>query len=340
MLSIPLPFVLSILLLVLAGNIFVHRTGSTHMAAYFLVMCAATTTLVGLRWLMDWSILRTIQPIAASAIPVMAWWVFSRAYTGRPLTWWHGIIPVSITVKSLAPAVWMPSIDLMLMTAYIFYSTAFWRAARSERHTPENVPLTNLALARFNTQMASLALLATALVDVAISLNFIFWDGAYSMFFLSMGHIIMLPVLALAVVWIGANTQADSMQQNKLEESSANKLSSEDAKHIISLLEDVICEQKLFLDPNLTLNRLARKAGIPGRLVSSAVNQNQGRNLSHWINGYRIEEAKKLLKQSNKPVSEIYLEAGFQTKSNFHREFSRQVGSTPTDYRKAMTSSA
>ncbi|WP_425336232.1 helix-turn-helix domain-containing protein [Sinorhizobium garamanticum] len=53
------------------------------------------------------------------------------------------------------------------------------------------------------------------------------------------------------------------------------------------------------------------------------------------VNEYRIEEAKRLLAQSNLPVTTIIFEAGFQTKSNFNREFLRVTGMSPSDYRRS-----
>jgi antirestriction protein ArdC len=50
----------------------------------------------------------------------------------------------------------------------------------------------------------------------------------------------------------------------------------------------LINEQKLYLNPDLTLNMLARKTGVPARQISKAVNLTRGCNVSQWINGFRI----------------------------------------------------
>ena len=93
-------------------------------------------------------------------------------------------------------------------------------------------------------------------------------------------------------------------------------------------------EKELFRDPDLTLNRLARRAGIPARQISGAVNRVQGRNVSQMVNEYRIAEAKRLLRENDLAVTQVMLESGFQTKSNFNREFLRATGMTPSDYRR------
>ena len=101
MLSIPLPFVVSLMLLVLAASLVARRSEGTRLAALFLLMCALTTTVVGLRWLLDWAWLRALQPILAGLIPVLAWWVFARARQAISLPWWHWLAPVVIGFSSV-----------------------------------------------------------------------------------------------------------------------------------------------------------------------------------------------------------------------------------------------
>jgi len=73
-------------------------------------------------------------------------------------------------------------------------------------------------------------------------------------------------------------------------------------------------------------------------MISTAVNRLYQQNISQWVNRFRIEHAKQLLTSTQLPITEIFLESGFQTKSNFHREFSRLVGCTPSAYREGMLS--
>jgi AraC-like DNA-binding protein len=51
------------------------------------------------------------------------------------------------------------------------------------------------------------------------------------------------------------------------------------------------------------------------------------------MNGHRIAEACGLLTETDHSITTIMFEAGFQTKSNFNREFLRQTGTNPTDRR-------
>jgi AraC-like DNA-binding protein len=102
---------------------------------------------------------------------------------------------------------------------------------------------------------------------------------------------------------------------------------------VIKRIEVAMRDKGLFRDADLSLDRLARRLGLPARRVSAAVNRVHGQNVSQYVNGFRIAEACKLLAGTDKPVLQIMLDAGFETKSNFNREFRRISGMSPVEWR-------
>ncbi|MGB2146770.1 MAG: helix-turn-helix domain-containing protein, partial [Vibrio toranzoniae] len=94
-------------------------------------------------------------------------------------------------------------------------------------------------------------------------------------------------------------------------------------------------QDSLYLDPELTLSKLTRKLGIPAKQISIAVNQVHKKNISKLINKYRIDHAKHALITSQDTITQVFMNSGFQTKSNFNREFSTMTGMTPSEYRKS-----
>jgi AraC-like DNA-binding protein len=108
----------------------------------------------------------------------------------------------------------------------------------------------------------------------------------------------------------------------------------------IAAVQALMDDKRAYRDVDLNLNRLARKLGIPTRRISAAINRATGKNVSQYVNEYRIAEACGLLAETDKPVTEIMFEVGFQTKSNFNREFRRVTEMTPLAWRehKARTS--
>ncbi|MEY1556106.1 helix-turn-helix domain-containing protein [Yoonia sp. R2331] len=108
----------------------------------------------------------------------------------------------------------------------------------------------------------------------------------------------------------------------------------EEDQDLLRKLDQLMAEQQMFTDPDLTLARLGRRIHCPARSVSKAVNRIHGENISRYINGFRVRHAAMLLTTTDLPVTDIMLEAGFQSKSSFNTEFRRLTGQTPSDYKR------
>lgn len=86
---------------------------------------------------------------------------------------------------------------------------------------------------------------------------------------------------------------------------------------------------------SLERDTLARKFSISSSYFSVLFKKHVGCSPVQYITKVRIEKAMELLKDSNMPVSVVALEVGFNDPLYFIRVFSRQVGITPKQYRKA-----
>jgi YesN/AraC family two-component response regulator len=98
-----------------------------------------------------------------------------------------------------------------------------------------------------------------------------------------------------------------------------------------------IKQGQLYMDPDITLDSLADTLEIMPRDLSMIINRHFGANFYTFINSYRIEEAKKMLKDQamkNITITEIYLAVGFNSKSVFYTFFKKLEGVTPTKYRQ------
>ena len=98
-------------------------------------------------------------------------------------------------------------------------------------------------------------------------------------------------------------------------------------------LDALLASETLYLEPALTLSRLARRLKMPAKPLSSAVNRATGDNVSRYINRYRIMHACDRLKAGDN-VTAAMLASGFNTKSNFNREFARVTDKSPTAWLK------
>jgi AraC-like DNA-binding protein len=95
--------------------------------------------------------------------------------------------------------------------------------------------------------------------------------------------------------------------------------------------------EKPYLDDKLTLQKLAEQFNLPEKQLSLLINQHTGKHFFDFINEFRINDAKTLLKeQSQLTVLEVLYEVGFSSKSSFYTAFKKETNLTPTDYRKSM----
>jgi AraC-like DNA-binding protein len=94
---------------------------------------------------------------------------------------------------------------------------------------------------------------------------------------------------------------------------------------------------KLFLNPRLTLEEFADSVGLSPRLVSSVMNRYIHQSFHEFVNRYRVEEAKQILREQARkelPVTDIVAAAGFNSKATFNRFFKKYAGLTPSQYRQ------
>ena len=105
---------------------------------------------------------------------------------------------------------------------------------------------------------------------------------------------------------------------------------------IVNNLEKVMKEDKPYLNKNLSLNLLADKLNSRTHIVSYVINSHYNVNFYNYINNFRFDYCKALIKNPKKQhlsIEGIALEGGFGSKSTFNTLFKKQSGMTPTQYK-------
>lgn len=345
MTTIPLPFVIALLLSILAVVLYIRREETTKSAFVFIALCAVTTTVVGLRWTVELPVFRFLQPILASCIPATAWYCFSSAHKQHKNRAWHLLPPILFVFGSMTYPLWRPPIDPIMTLLYVSYGAALIRASFRGSGIPEQVRFSDIDNALKAERIAGIVLLISAAIDASMAVDFTFYSGDHALKILSIGHALLLPLIAIAVVVMSLGVvTSDSVESSKSIKSDLtdqhkdkplHQLTDDEVKGIVNKIENLLTSKEIFLDPDLTLDRLARKVCIPARQISVAINQAYGRNVSQVVNEYRIERAKSLLVASDKTITQIYFDSGFQSRSNFNREFARITQQTPSAFRRS-----
>lgn len=113
-------------------------------------------------------------------------------------------------------------------------------------------------------------------------------------------------------------------------------LSPEAARDLAARIRDCFEQNKVYLDPELTLETLARQLGSSRHHVSQAINREFGVGFSELLARRRIQEAQALLIKFDRNeliIKEIAYDSGFNTKAAFNLTFKKYTGMTPTEFR-------
>ncbi|MES2724013.1 MAG: AraC family transcriptional regulator [Pseudomonadota bacterium] len=91
---------------------------------------------------------------------------------------------------------------------------------------------------------------------------------------------------------------------------------------------------------DLNIAVLASRLGLPEHRLRRLINSGLGhRNFAAFVNGYRIDDAKRALSdpsQAQVPILTIALDTGFGSIGPFNRAFKAQTGLTPSQYRRQV----
>lgn len=103
-------------------------------------------------------------------------------------------------------------------------------------------------------------------------------------------------------------------------------------------LKTLIQSEKIYLENDLSLPKLAKKLDATSNETSFLINEMYQDNFYNFINKYRIEEAKTLLlsdKYSQLNILGIAFESGFNSKTTFNTTFKKYSGLSPTAFVKS-----
>ena len=108
---------------------------------------------------------------------------------------------------------------------------------------------------------------------------------------------------------------------------------------LIYKMNMIMENEKLYLNPTLSVYDLADALNITRHQISSLINNDLSMNFYQYVNKYRLEEVCKKLSEDRDNKYNLLdhaLNSGFNSKSNFNSLFKKQFGITPSQYRKDL----
>lgn len=147
-------------------------------------------------------------------------------------------------------------------------------------------------------------------------------------------------LLVVLIYWIGFT----GYQRTKIVRVPAPKPSSTPVSELLSETEIQRCiealtaamqTEKLYLDPELSVGKLAAHLQSSPKTISALLNQHLRKGFNEFVNDYRIGEVKRQLLNPDKrhlTISGIALECGFNSQATFQRVFKAAAGMTPKEF--------
>lgn len=101
-------------------------------------------------------------------------------------------------------------------------------------------------------------------------------------------------------------------------------------KRLYTRVQKIMEKEQSFLDPKLTLNKLARIVGTNRTDLSHVLNSCTQQNFSKWISTYRVNHITREIElHPEKSLIELYPKSGFSSRTSFFRQFRIVTGKSP-----------
>lgn len=94
-----------------------------------------------------------------------------------------------------------------------------------------------------------------------------------------------------------------------------------------------------FREP-ITLQAAADAAALERTYFSSYFHEKVGVCFSCWLSILRVEEAKRLLRATDRSISNVALDVGFNNLTSLERAFKRCAGETPSSFKRRSQAKA
>jgi AraC-like DNA-binding protein len=110
-----------------------------------------------------------------------------------------------------------------------------------------------------------------------------------------------------------------------------------DPAAVLGRLDELMEEEKLYTDYELTLPKLSTELMITPHQLSKILNSERKINFRGLLNSYRVKESmKQMAEYPDRTILDIALASGVNSKSSFNSVFLKSTGQTPTDYRESL----
>jgi AraC-like DNA-binding protein len=221
---------------------------------------------------------------------------------------------------------------VLIFWAYLIAAARLFRSREREVADSPAIEEQNIAFKWTKALLISMALIAVVWAFT------IFGSIVFSFRGLSYFEPIEI-ILVIFVYWIGLKgyreTRVVYVSAQKAAKNYNESIIPAEAEKCIRLLEQAMEADKLYLDPELTVNKLAAHLDISPKMISAVLNNHLKKGFSTFVNQYRVNEVKERMLtpgNSHLTLAGLAFESGFNSVATFQRAFKALEKTTPGEF--------
>ena len=115
------------------------------------------------------------------------------------------------------------------------------------------------------------------------------------------------------------------------------ELSPQDSTGVYSIQKIISFCVDNIRDQELSMSKLTAAVGLSRSQISRLMSSMMKTSLPEFLHALRIQQARSLLKFTDKSITDISFECGFTSQRSFNRVFRKMVGMTPSEFRLLYT---
>lgn len=238
------------------------------------------------------------------------------------------------TVKNAPPLYWQFFEKLISISGVVY---VIWSLIALHRHK-KTIEDNFSDLEKINLNWLKKLILGMAVIWVIV----IFMDNSDYIFLAVSGFVFIIGYFGFKQGQVFTDNAVEITEisekngKNKYEKSS---LTEEKSLKYLKELNQLIEEEKPYLESKISLKELAERLNIHPNHLSQVINEKLNLNFYDFINGHRIEEFKKRLSEDKSKKFTLLAHAydsGYSSKSSFNEVFKKFTDMTPSQYQKQL----
>ena len=299
---------------------------SSKLAGFILISCLAAIQWFNLQFILapselvfSWLYIVLLYCIAPS------FYFYSRRLLTAKIKFsrWQIVHIVPVLISSFIPELLALPMAFLIGSGYLLWLARAVYLLRQQRQ-------------RFKLELLALAVLFSIAISVIV-LGFLWPLITHSTFIIGYSILIGLAFFAVALTLLRFPSITDDIAEAVQAAYAESTLKNIDRKQVISQLNQLMEQEKLYTLESLSLVMLAEQLQLNSHQLSELINTEFNLGFSKFIRQYRVEAAKKLLlDEPSSSVLSIGLSVGFSSQSNFYTAFRDIVGMAPGKYRKQL----